>query len=57
MNTLSGIPIRELWIDLILAGVKKWEIYSKLTKKIGPVALIKAGSKTVVGSAFITEVI
>ena len=57
MNTLSAIPIREPWIDMILAGKKKWEIRSKFTKKIGPVALIRTGSKTVVGIANLVEVI
>ena len=57
METLSAIPIREPWIDMILAGEKRWEIRSKFTKKIGPVALIRAGSGTVVGTANLTEVI
>jgi hypothetical protein len=57
MDTLSAIPIREPWIDMILDGVKKWEIRSKFTKKIGPVALIKAGSGTVVAMARLAEVI
>lgn len=57
MNTLSAIPIREPWIDMILDGKKKWEIRSKFTKKIGPVALIRAGSGTVVGTAHLAEVI
>ena len=57
METLSAIPIREPWIDMILAGEKRWEIRSRFTKKIGPVALIRAGSGTVVGTANLTEVI
>lgn len=57
MSTLSAIPIRYPWIDLILAGVKTWEIRSKFTKKIGPVALIRAGSGTVVAIATLAEVI
>ena len=57
MSTLSAIPIREPWIDMILAGKKKWEIRSKFTKKIGPVALIRAGSGTVVATANLSEVI
>ena len=42
---------------MILAGVKTWEIRSKFTKKIGPVALIRQGSGTVVGTATLAEVI
>jgi hypothetical protein len=57
MTTLSAIPIRYPWIDMILAGVKTWEIRSKFTKKIGPVALIRAGSGTVVATATLSEVI
>ena len=57
MDKLSAIPIREPWIDLILHGVKTWEIRSKFTKKLGPVALIRAGSKTVVATAILSEVI
>ncbi len=57
MNTLSAIPIREPWIDMILDGEKAWEIRSKFTKKIGPVALIRAGSGIVVATANLSEVI
>lgn len=57
MDILSAIPIRYPWIDMILAGVKTWEIRSKFTKKIGPVALIRAGSATVVATAILSEVI
>ena len=57
MTTLSAIPIRHPFIDMILAGVKTWEIRSKFTKKIGPVALIRSGSGTVVATATLTEVI
>lgn len=57
MTTLSAIPIREPWIDMILIGAKTWEIRTKFTKKIGPVALIRAGSGTVVATAILSEVI
>lgn len=57
MTTLSAIPIREPWIDMILNGVKTWEVRTKFTKKIGPVALIRAGSGTVVATAILSEVI
>jgi hypothetical protein len=57
MNTLSAIPIREPWIDMILDGEKTWEIRSKFTKKIGPVGLIRSKSGTVVGTATLSEVI
>jgi hypothetical protein len=57
MATLSAIPIREPWIGMILDGVKTWEIRSKFTKKIGPVALIRSGSGTVVATATLAKVI
>jgi hypothetical protein len=57
MPTLSAIPIREPWIDMILIGVKTWEIRTKNTLKIGPVALIRSVSGTVVATASISEVI
>ena len=57
MTTLSAIPIREPFIDLILNDLKLWEIRSKFTKKLGPVALIRSGSGTVVAIATLSEVI
>lgn len=57
MVTLSAIPIQAPYIDQILDGPKTWEIRSKNTKKIGPVALIRSKSKTVVGTATLSEVI
>lgn len=57
MATLSAIPIREPWIDMILAGKKTWEIRSKFTKKIGLVALIRSKSGTVVATANLAKVI
>lgn len=57
MSPLSAIPIQAPMIDAILHGAKKWEIRSKFTKKIGPVALIRAKSGTVVGTATLAEVI
>ena len=57
MSTLSAIPIRTPFIDLILEGTKTWEIRSKNTTKIGQVALIRSGSKTVVATAMLAEVI
>jgi hypothetical protein len=57
MSTLSAIPIRPQWIDLILDGTKTWEIRTKNTNKIGPVALIRSGSGRVVATANLSEVI
>jgi len=57
MKTLSAIPIREPWIEMILVGYKTWEIRSKFTRKIGPVALIYAGTGLVVATATLAECI
>jgi hypothetical protein len=57
MTTLSAIPIKYPFIDMILIEVKTWEIRTKNTKKIGPVALIRSGSGTVVGTANLSKVI
>lgn len=57
MKTLSAIPIRTPFIDEILDGTKTWEIRSKNTKKIGPVALIRSKSGTVVGTANLAKVV
>jgi ASCH domain len=57
MSTLSAIPIRPQWIELILNGTKTWEIRTKNTNKIGLVALIRSGSGTVVATANLSEVI
>ncbi len=57
MKTLSAIPIKTPYIDLILNGTKTWEIRSKFTKKIGSVALIRSASGTVVGTAQLSDVI
>lgn len=56
-RTLSAIPIRRPYIDWILEGSKTWEIRSKRTKKIGPVALVQSGSGSVVGVARLTDVV
>lgn len=44
-----GLIIAEPWIGKILSGEKIWEMRSRNTKRRGPIALIKKGSKTVVG--------
>jgi hypothetical protein len=57
MSTLSAIPIKTPWIDQILKGTKTWEIRTKNTKKIGPVALIRSGSGKVVATATLSDVV
>lgn len=57
MERLSATPIKDVPIDLILDGVKTWEIRSKNCLKRELIGLIRSGSGTVVGVAFLSEVI
>jgi hypothetical protein len=49
-----GLIIDQPWIDFILRGNKCWELRSSLCSKRGSIALIRKGSKAVVGLAQIT---
>ena len=51
----KGIVIDEPWIGEILSGEKTWEMRSTKTSKRGPIALIKKGTKTIVGVAELYE--
>jgi hypothetical protein len=53
---MKGLLIKSPWIDLILSGKKVWEIRGKNTQNRNTIALIKSGTKTIVGLARITEV-
>ena len=48
---MKGLIIKRPWIDLILDGVKSWEIRGSNTTVRGQIALIQSGTKTVVGVA------
>lgn len=52
---MRGLLIREPWIGMILAGQKHWEMRSKSTQVRGPIALIRAGSGLVVGTAVLSD--
>lgn len=49
-----GLIIDQPWIDYILQGNKTWELRSSSCSRTGPIALIRKGSKTIVGLAQIT---
>lgn len=49
-----GLVIQARWLDKILSGQKTWEMRSRATAIIGPVALIEKGSRTVVGVSRLT---
>jgi len=48
---MRGLIIDEHWISLVIAGKKTWEMRSRDTRVRGRIALIRKGSKTVVGTA------
>jgi hypothetical protein len=48
---MKALVIRSPWIDLILAGQKTWEMRTRPTNIRGRIALIKAGSSMVFGTA------
>jgi hypothetical protein len=48
---VKGLIIDEPWVSMIMAGEKTWEMRSRDTKVRGRIALIRKGSKTVVGVA------
>ncbi|EPJ56202.1 MAG: hypothetical protein OFPI_00930 [Osedax symbiont Rs2] len=49
-----GLIVDTPWIDYLLAGKKQWEMRTTICKRRGPIALIKKGSKQVVGVAIVT---
>jgi hypothetical protein len=56
-DKFSALIIKSPWVDLILSGEKTWEIRGNSTKKRGWIALIKSGSKKVIGICQIVDVI
>ena len=48
---MKGLVIDEPWISLIVSGQKTWEMRSRNTLVRGRIALIRKGSKTVIGTA------
>jgi ASCH domain len=48
---VRGLVIDEPWVSLIISGEKTWEMRSRNTLVQGRIALIRKGSKTVIGTA------
>lgn len=48
---MKGLVIDEPWVSLISSGTKTWEMRSRNTLVRGRIALIRKGSKTIVGVA------
>jgi hypothetical protein len=57
MQQLNAVPIREPYIDQILEGTKVVEFRTKSTNIRGTIGLIRTGSKTVVGTCEIVDVV
>lgn len=53
---MHGLIIMEEPVEQILSGLKTWEIRGMQTKIRGTIALIKKGTKTVVGTADLVDV-
>jgi hypothetical protein len=47
---IKGLIIKDPWINLILDGVKTWEIRGSATNIRGVIALIQSGTKMVYGT-------
>ena len=52
---MKALVVDEPWIGMILDGAKTWEMWSKVTRQRGPIALIRKGSGQVVGIATLTD--
>ena len=52
---MRGLIVRPPWIDFLLKGTKTWEIRGSATRIRGRIALIRAGSGLVVGTADLVD--
>ena len=54
---MDGLIIKDKWIELILSGLKSWEIRGSRTNKRGTIYLIKSGSSRIMGQVDIVDCI
>lgn len=54
---MKGLIIDEPWVTMIVAGEKTWEMRSRNTAVRGRIALIRKGSKAVVGVADLVDTV
>ncbi|KQN97006.1 ASCH domain-containing protein [Paenibacillus sp. Leaf72] len=52
---MNGLLIREPWIEMILNGLKVWEIRGRNTNIRGKIALIRSGSGLIVGTTELVQ--
>lgn len=46
---MNGLIVKGKWLELILDGLKDWEIRGSRTKKRETIYLIKSGSRQIIG--------
>ena len=56
-QVVKGLIIDQPWIGMILSGSKTWEMRSRNTAVRGRIALIRKGSKAVVGVADLVGIV
>jgi len=54
---MKGLMIKREYADLILSGAKTWEIRGQVTAERGRIALLASGTKLVVGTCEILDVV
>jgi hypothetical protein len=52
---VKGLIVKQPWLDLILGGLKPWEIRGSDTKIRGRICLIESGSGEIKGTAELTD--
>ncbi|MGF9644057.1 ASCH domain-containing protein [Paenibacillus sp. MABNS29] len=54
---MDGLIIKPNWADMVLSGIKPWEIRGSRTHKRGTIGIIKSGSGLVYGTANLVDCI
>ncbi|WP_339200358.1 ASCH domain-containing protein [Paenibacillus sp. FSL P2-0322] len=52
---MDGLIIKPNWADMVLSGIKPWEIRGSRTHKRGTIGIIKSGSGLVYGTADLVD--
>jgi len=52
---LKGLIIKSKWADMILSGVKTWEIRGSQTHQRGRIAIIKSGTGKIYGTVDLVD--
>ncbi|WP_059051397.1 ASCH domain-containing protein [Paenibacillus senegalimassiliensis] len=54
---MDGLIIKPNWADMVLSGIKPWEIRGSRTSKRGTIGIIKSGSGQVCGTVDLVDCI